>query len=174
MPRGTIKDPAIEVIRDELTRAVSGHPWHGSSLVDLLEGIPPKLAAARPVAAAHSIWEIVLHLTSWARECARRVRDGVARDPEMGDWPAVGGTGAAAWEKAQRWLADANREVLEALDDLDADRLREIVRDTRSSGSHRPVTLEVLLHGLAQHYAYHGGQIAMLSRALAAAPGTIS
>ena len=153
-------------------RAVNGHPWHGPALQKLLDGLMPAHAAAHPIPGGHSIWELVLHLTSWARECARRLRDGVARDPEMGDWPKVSGRGAAAWTAARDALFAAHEEVLAALGGLDENRLDQIVRDVRS----RPeagVSYHVLLHGLAQHYAYHGGQIALLSRALANMPGTI-
>jgi hypothetical protein len=31
--------------------------------------------------------EIVLYMTGWTREVARRLRDGIAREPEAGDWP---------------------------------------------------------------------------------------
>ncbi|HEU5170363.1 MAG TPA: hypothetical protein VFU46_07490 [Gemmatimonadales bacterium] len=73
---------------------------------------------ARPIPGAHTIWELVLHVTGWRREVARRLDDvvGAARDAPTG------------------------------------------------SG----VSCYVMLHGLAQHDAYHLGQISLLKRAQAA------
>ena len=50
-------------IRDLLDQAVAGDAWHGPSLLALLAGVPPELAARRPISGAHSIWELVLHAT---------------------------------------------------------------------------------------------------------------
>ena len=53
-----------------IERYVTGPMWHGPVLADLLDGVPHDRAAAKPIAGAHSIWEIVLHVTAWA-EIAR-------------------------------------------------------------------------------------------------------
>ena len=47
-------------IADQLRRAFDGEAWHGDSLFEILKGVSAKQAAARPVANAHSIWELVL------------------------------------------------------------------------------------------------------------------
>src|SRR5205823_3941646 len=49
-----------------ISRTVSGPMWHGQSLSELLTDISAEDAAAHPIAGAHSIWEIVLHMASWA------------------------------------------------------------------------------------------------------------
>ena len=48
-----------------IERCVTGPMWHGPVLADLLDGMPHDRAAAKPIAGAHSIWEIVLHVTAW-------------------------------------------------------------------------------------------------------------
>jgi hypothetical protein len=49
-------------IADQLSRAFSGEPWHGSPLRELLAGITAKQACERPLTSRHSIWELVLHI----------------------------------------------------------------------------------------------------------------
>jgi uncharacterized damage-inducible protein DinB len=156
-----------ERIEDELRRAWDGHPWHGSPLRELLDGVTAEQAAAHPIAGAHSIWELVVHMTAWTREVLRRIQDGVARDPEDGDWPAVADTSAAAWRAALHALGEAHAQVVAAVAELPETKMDELIREVRERPAGSDVSHAVLLHGLAQHHAYHAGQIALLRRAAA-------
>lgn len=148
-------------ILDELRRAWDGDPWHGDALRSLLHGLSGEQAAARPIAGAHGTWEIVLHLTSWTREVARRVRDRIARDPEDGDWPPVRGD----FDAAVQALGRAHAELLDAVEQLPPAALDEVVGDARDRPLGAGVTYAVMLHGVSQHLAYHAGQIAILRKA---------
>ncbi|HEX6911895.1 MAG TPA: DinB family protein [Longimicrobium sp.] len=148
-------------ILDELRRAWDGDPWHGDSLRAVLRGMAADAAAARPLPHAHTAWEIVLHLAAWTREVARRLRDGVARDPEEGDWPAVSGE----WDGAVDALARAHEALLEAVAAFPPAALDAIVGEARDRPLGAGVSYAVMLHGVAQHYAYHAGQIALLRKA---------
>lgn len=153
-----------ERILDELRRAWDGDPWHGSSFATLLEGVGAAEALARPVANGHNIWEIVLHARSWTLEVARRLRDGVAREPAGGDWPRASG-GASAWQNAVASFARAHQELLAAVENFPEARLDERVGDARDAPLGAGVTYAVMLHGIAQHHAYHAGQVALLRKA---------
>ena len=152
-----------ERIADELRRAWDGEPWHGSPLRQNLAGVTAEVAAAHPIPGAHSIWELVLHLTTWCREVRRRVQDGVARDPVDADFPEVGERTEAAWADAVAALGRAHGEVVAAVEALPDDVFDRAMRDERREGP--GVSYAVLLHGTSQHYAYHSGQIALLRRA---------
>jgi hypothetical protein len=78
------KQPTPEhgALATDLERAVSGQPWHGPSLAMLLEGVTARDAAAHPIAGAHSIWELALHLTAWTDEVARRLGGAAPSEPE--------------------------------------------------------------------------------------------
>src|SRR5438132_4786492 len=65
----------IDQLAKHIERTVVGPLWHGPVLDDALAGISAEQAAAHPVAGAHSIWEIVLHVAAWA-EIARARLDG--------------------------------------------------------------------------------------------------
>ena len=152
-------------ITDELGRAHDGDPWHGSSVRTLLDRVSAAQAASRPVPNAHSIWELVLHMTSWRREVSRRLRSGMADEPEAGDWPPVTDVGDAAWRRALAALDDAHEELVRAVRDFPAGRLDELVGDRRDRAMGTGVSYYVTLHGIAQHDAYHAGQISLLRKA---------
>jgi hypothetical protein len=58
-----------ERIRDQLHRAFAGDAWHGPSVLEILENVTASQAATRPIAGAHSIWELVLHIKAWNDAC---------------------------------------------------------------------------------------------------------
>lgn len=148
---------------DELRRAWDGDPWHGDSVSHVLDGVTAEQASARPIPQAHTIGELVLHLTSWTREAARRLRDRVAREPEDGDWPAAG-HGDEAWTAALDALARAQAELVDAVAAFPPDELDAVVGDERDRPLGAGVTYAVMLHGISQHLAYHAGQIALLKK----------
>jgi hypothetical protein len=147
-------------ILDELRRAWDGDPWHGDALHVILQGLTAEAAGARPLAEAHAAWEIVLHLSAWTNEVARRLRDRVARDPAEGDWPRAGGT----WDVAVDALARAHAGLLEAVAAFPPSELDSVVGEARDRPLGAGVSYAVMLHGVAQHYAYHAGQIALLRK----------
>ena len=151
-----------EMIADQLERAYRGDAWHGPSVRAALEGVDAAMAAARPDATAHSIHEIVLHMTAWTREVTRRLRVGVAEDPEMGDWPEVASAGG--WDATIAALDAANDELLAAIRGLNPAQLDDRIGDARDRALGSGVSRYVMLHGLVQHHAYHAGQIAMLKK----------
>ena len=54
-------------IAEQHRRAYHGEAWHGPSVFETLRGVTAATAAKRPISGAHTIWELVLHLTSWER-----------------------------------------------------------------------------------------------------------
>ena len=147
----------IERIADQLRRAYAGRSWHGPSLREALAGVTAERAAARPVAGAHSIWELALHAAAWQGVVRRRLEGEEVTEPEEGDWPEVGETDDAAWGRALARLDESHRKLLRTVSSLDDSRLGE-----RVGG----VSLYAHLHGVAQHDIYHAGQIALLKKAL--------
>ena len=68
-------------------------------------------------------------MTAWTREVTRRLRVGIAQDPEMGDWPGVAGAGG--WEAAIAALDAANDELLAAIRALNPAQLDDRIGDAR-------------------------------------------
>jgi hypothetical protein len=147
-------------------RVLTGDPWHGPSVQRILDGITWQDAARTPPGGAHSIWELVLHITGWAREVTARLRGRAAEEPAEGDWPAVGDASAERWESARAALFAAHRELADAIARLDPAALDRPVLDYRDNALGTGLSHYLTLHGIVQHTIYHAGQIALLKRML--------
>jgi uncharacterized damage-inducible protein DinB len=152
----------IARIRDQIARtALEGDAWHGPPLMAVLAGLDADTASVRPIANAHTPWEILLHITAWAEVVLARLNGEAPELSDAEDWPTPAG-GADVWQADVDRLKHVHRDLLDALTQLDASRLDEPILPGYSS-------TYVTLHGLVQHNLYHGGQIAILAKA---APGT--
>jgi uncharacterized damage-inducible protein DinB len=155
----------INRIIDQFEREHDGDPWHGSPLRAILDGVDARHAARKPLPDAHSIWELVLHVTAWKKEVAKRVGGAPAGEPENGDWPAPGEPTDARWTSALADLEAAHRGLIAAIRALPEQKLIEPTNDPRDRPLGAGVSYYVLLHGTVQHDVYHAGQIAMLKKA---------
>jgi uncharacterized damage-inducible protein DinB len=153
-------------LSEQVRLAESGPTWHGAALVENLDGIDATQAASRPVPEAHSIWEIVLHMTGWTREVARRLEGGHPAQPADGDWPAVGRVSEEAWSRARAALNEAHSALADAVNRFPESRWAERVGGERDAPLGTGVSYAVMVVGLVQHAAYHGGQIGLLRKAL--------
>jgi uncharacterized Fe-S cluster protein YjdI/uncharacterized damage-inducible protein DinB len=151
---------------EQVRLAQVGPTWHGAALGENLEGIDAAQAASRPVPEAHSIWEIVLHMTGWTREVARRLQGGHPAPPAEGDWPAVGRVSEEAWSRARAALSEAHSTLADAVERFPEARWSERVGGERDPPLGTGVSYAAMLAGLVQHDAYHGGQIGLLRKAL--------
>ncbi|HMK30205.1 MAG TPA: DinB family protein [Terriglobales bacterium] len=148
----------VERIADQMQRAFEREAWHGPALMELLGDVDAPTAAAHPVNRAHSIWELVHHLTAWKRAIPRRMRGEAVELHGEDDWPPVEDFSEAAWKRALENLKSAHRELYQATLALPAARLSDPVPN-------RPHNLRFMLHGMVQHDLYHAGQIALLKKA---------
>ena len=154
-------------IADQLRRAqvggddeALGEAWHGPAVETLLADLDAARAAARPVPGAHSIWELVQHMTVWLETIRRRLEENRAIEltPEE-DWAAVRDTSEKAWQgllERHRRAAEELRRLMAGLDDA---RLEQGVVG-------KEYNAYIMLHGIVQHELYHTGQIALLKKAL--------
>ena len=152
---------------DELTRieaqlraSFEGPAWHGPAVLELLRDVTPVEGAARPLAGAHTIWELVLHLTGTYDLVLRRMRgDGRPLTPAE-DWPPIAKPTDANWQEAVAALRGRNEAARAAVLRFDPSRLAmPLVAEP-------PYTAYVQFIGLTQHDLYHAGQIALLKRAI--------
>lgn len=152
--------PEATGIADQLRRAFYGDAWHGDSLFEILEGVTATQASARPVRNAHSIWELVLHISAWDAAVRRRMT-GVAVELSGDDnFPPVTDTSEAAWGRTLELVRRVHDALIGAVSNFPEARLGEQVPGKQ--GAH--YTFYYMLHGLAQHELYHAGQIALLKK----------
>jgi uncharacterized damage-inducible protein DinB len=163
----TVPADEIRAIAEQLARAHDGDAWYGAPTMEVLRGITSEQAAQRPIPRAHTIWELVLHITSWQREVLRRLRTCIARDPESGDWPLPAGTSDHAWRAAIDDLVSAHRDLLAEIDRFPAESLHTRIGEARDAPLGSGVTYYLLLHGIVQHNLAHTAQISLLKKAFA-------
>jgi uncharacterized damage-inducible protein DinB len=144
--------------------------WHGPALLEVLKGIACDHALARPLPQAHTIWEIVLHVTAWCEIARLRLKGQAIGDPTPEqDWPPVPAAlpapgapstidPAAEWRRAVEQLAASHRLLAS-----DTRALDDAALAARVAGL--DYTVSVLLRGIVEHGTYHGGQIALLRKA---------
>ncbi|MGH9630183.1 MAG: DinB family protein [Bryobacteraceae bacterium] len=144
-------------IADQLRRAFGGDAWHGPSVEETLQGVHADMAFAKPIPAAHSIWEIVLHLDAWHRAVRRRLEGEAVELTDEQDWPPVEISSREDWQTALQSLRRGYEELLKVVGDLSDERLAAKAPGRDHSVYH-------MVHGLIQHDLYHAGQIAILRR----------
>ncbi len=147
-------------LEEQLARSLAGEAWHGPSVLEVLEGVSAEQAAARPVAGAHSIWELVLHLCGTYGLVLRRLGGDGRQLAESEDWPAVPEPSAENWGGSLRLLKKLNEDLRQAVKGFPAERLDlPLVAES-------PYTAYTQFVGVTQHNLYHAGQIALLKKAL--------
>lgn len=153
----------MEILADQIRRAFWGESWHGPSVREVLAGVSAEDAAAHPIPGAHSIWEIVLHMTGGYKLVLRRVRgEPVQLSPEE-EWPPVPEVSSDAWHQSQHTLDELNQQLQSAVRAFPAERL------SQELGSEYSAIIQFC--GAPQHDLYHAGQIVLLKKALSAARG---
>jgi uncharacterized damage-inducible protein DinB len=154
-------------INSQLKRAYQGEAWHGPSLRELLDGVTAAQAAARPIANAHSIWELVNHIIAWEQIVRRRLEgEALTEIPNEMNFPPISDASEDAWQATLRALETSNQALRDSIKQIgqigqvgDA-KLEEIVPGTS-------YTNYFMLHGAIQHDLYHAGQIALLKKMVA-------
>lgn len=135
--------------------------WHGPALTDLIGDVSAEQAADHPIGGAHSIWELVLHMTAWTEIVRQRLGSTTFTGEPTAeqDWPPVQDTSSEAWRSAVERMKEGHRELAADVALLDDSRLIGRVPGREHS-------VLAMIHGIVEHDAYHGGQIAILKRAL--------
>jgi uncharacterized damage-inducible protein DinB len=148
----------IERIIDQLRRAYDRDAWHGPPLRAVLAGVSAEIASARPIRDAHSIREIVRHVTFWYDGVRRRIGGEVVDPQGVEEWPEADGAGEDGWGLELADLDRAHAALLGAVEQLG-------IEDLELTVPGKPYSVYILLHGLVQHNLYHAGQIALLKKA---------
>jgi uncharacterized damage-inducible protein DinB len=158
----------ITRLLDQIRRAFDGEPWSGPSLLSTLDGLTAAQAAQRPVATAHSIWEITRHAGVWAEVARRRlIEEKLVQVSDAEDWPPQPENPAEAdWQAVLEDLRNAHEQLLAAASNVPDEVLDRPINTVVDALVGYGSSIYVTLHGVAQHYLYHAGQIALLRKAI--------
>jgi len=149
----------VQRIADQLKRAFEGNAWHGPSVMEVLNGVTAQQATARPFPAAHTIWELALHIGAWERACLSRLQGERAQLNDSEDWPPITDTSDDAWQQLKRALQLGNQELRNAVQAVDPERLDQPIVAGMPS-------VYITVQGVVQHDLYHAGQMAILKKAV--------
>ena len=147
-------------IAEGIKSTFEGTGWYGDSLEVILQGVTAEQAHAHPVANAHSIWELVLHVSVWAQaaiDALSGVPIGKYPWPPERDFPPVADFSEAAWQQAVSGLFTVHQKLWQAIEKFEDHRLEEKVPG-------RSYSFYQLFLGWSQHAVYHAGQIALLKK----------
>jgi hypothetical protein len=147
-------------IADQVRRSLAGPAWHGPALLEVLDGVTAKQAAARPIAGWKSIWELTLHTIVW-QDAVRAHLAGRWPVIKIGgpkDWPPAAKPSEAAWKSAVAQLKRSNAALAKAALGYPVAKLDRPLKKGATSAY-------IQLHGAVQHNLWHAGEMAALKRA---------
>ncbi len=155
-----------QALRDhvlELLRGGSAHLDFDAAIADL----PPKLRGARPQGVPHTPWRLLEHLRIAQWDILEFSRNAAHQSPKFPDgyWPE---TDAPPSEEAWDQSAERFRADLAAMQALVADPHTDLFARI-PHGTGQTILREALL--VADHNAYHLGQLVVVRRALGAWEG---
>ena len=156
-----------KTVRDYVGRALDSHEAH-VDLKKALTGIPAKDQGKRPKGAEHSPWELLEHMRIATWDILEFSRDPKHKSPDWpsGYWPQKPAPpSAAAWQKSVKALEHDLDEMSRLVNDPKTDLLAAI-----PGGSGQTILREALL--IADHNAYHLGQLVLVRRLLSCWPET--
>ena len=153
-----------EKINLEFEKVLSGRPWYGLPVYDIISKVTFEAAYEKPPGSVHNIAEIVLHMIAWTEEVMDRMNGLTAGVPSSGDWPETGAPDEQKWQNYVNDLKLVNVNLQGLIQNFPEEQWNEPIDDKR--GDRPVVTYEQLVNGLIQHHIYHSGQVAILNRIL--------
>lgn len=148
----------IEFLKNTLSENFYGGAWHGPSVLEVLDELSPK-EAEKKLGSAHNIGELIYHLTTWKIFALKRLQGdfNYKIDTPEKDFGNIGRIDDFELETLLMELRLAHEELIQAVEEFDEAKLDEIVPD-------RKYTYFTMLNGIANHDAYHSGQIILLKK----------
>lgn len=136
--------------------------WHGGpTAIGSLRGVTVEQGSWTPAPGRKSIWQLALHIAYWKYAVRRRLEGGSeARFPRApANWPRVPRPADAdAWARDVALLKQQHERLVATIAAVPPNKY-----DVRLPGGKRWTKGELIL-GIAQHDAYHTGQIQLLKR----------
>jgi len=151
-------------LRDHVVYLLRGGGAH-LDFESAIGGLPAELRGAKPDGVPHSPWRLLEHMRICQWDILEFSRDAEHVSPEFpeGYWPAGDAPSSDdAWQQS----ADAFRADLQAMQDLVSDPSVDLLARIPHGQPKHTLLREALL--VADHNAYHLGQLLVVRRALGA------
>jgi uncharacterized damage-inducible protein DinB len=148
-------------LADQIRRAFEGEAWHGDPLNEILKGVTAQQAAAHPIANAHSIWELLLHIAAWDGAVLRRTLGAAVNLSDAENFPPIKDTSDGGWQRAVEYAQTMHKDLVDAVSKFPDSRLQEQV----PGKTEKYYNFFYMFAGIVQHELYHAGQIVILKKA---------
>lgn len=155
-------DPSRKM-REQLQELLAGGSAH-LTFDDAIADLPAKLRGAKPPGQPHTPWRIVEHMRIAQLDILEFSRNAAHRSPKWPDeyWPPSDApANGKQWDQSVRSF----HSDLKAMQDLVADESTDLLAPIPGGGG-KTIFREAML--LADHNAYHLGQLVLLRRLLGA------
>ena len=150
-------------VREQVISLLRGGNAH-VTFEDAIKNLPPKLRGVKPESAEHTAWELLEHMRIAQWDILEFSRDAKHKSPE---WPE------GYWPKTSKPASDAAWKKSIAAIKKDRDAMIKLVSNPKTDlhariphGTGQTILREALL--VADHNAYHLGQLVLLERLLGA------
>ena len=150
-------------LREQVIKLLQGGQAH-LTLDEVLKNFPPKLRGVKPDGAPHTAWQLLEHLRIAQWDILEFSRDSKHVSPS---WPE------GYWPKSDKPASDAEWKKSIAAINRDMKAMQKLVENPKTDlyakiphGTGQNILREALL--IADHNAYHIGQMMLLRRMLGA------
>jgi uncharacterized damage-inducible protein DinB len=140
---------------------LSGQPWFGRAVYEILGEVDESKANIKPTGADHSMIVLLWHMNTWAEFVLGSLENKTADEMkaiEANDWRVIDPK-IHTWKKGLDQLKETHTKIIELLSKKEDSFLSEIVPT-------RKFNFRFMLNGLVQHNIYHLGQIAYVNKFL--------
>jgi len=141
---------------------LSGQPWFGRAVYEILEEVDEVKANIKPNGSDHSMIVLLWHMNTWAEFVLGSLENKTTDEMkviEANDWREIDPK-VHTWKKGMEQLKGTHSNIIEILNKKEDSFLSEIVPT-------RKFNYRFMLNGLIQHNIYHLGQVAYLKKMLA-------
>lgn len=150
-----------QYIIKNLETTLSGQPWFGRGVYEVLGEIDESKAHTKPNENSHSLADLIWHMNTWAAFTLAALENKSSEDIktiEALDWRTIE-PAKHTWKAGLAELKSTHERIIKLLKEKEDDFLSEIVPN-------RQYNYRFMLNGLAQHNIYHLGQIAYIKKML--------
>ena len=140
---------------------LSGQPWFGRAVYEILEEVDEGKANIKPNGSDHSMIELLWHMNVWAEFVLGSLENKTVDEMkaiEANDWREID-LKVHTWKKGMEHFKSTHKKITNLLNQKDDDFLSEIVPT-------RKFNFRFMLNGLVQHNIYHLGQVAYVKKML--------
>lgn len=137
----------------------NGSPWYGETVEAKLNDVTDKNAFLQPVDVAHSVAEIISHMTYWRKGLLSHLEGDGSFMPAVeshDNWVSVAVLETKGWRKILDDFTQSQKKITELL----ASQNDQFLEKEYSIGS----TFEYLIQGIIDHDVYHLGQIGLVKK----------